>query len=584
MSFKGLILTDKGREELAKAELGEPLVFDYIAIGDGDYTGSTTLLESLVNELHQLPILSVKREKDSIIVEADLSNENLQESFYFREIGIYANGVLYAYDNAGQEAEYIDAVGAAVVKQKRIRVVLKVAPDASVAIKIDSGLYALQKDLDICNSKIDILGNKLENYLDPDGGALSATKAMQDGDGNVISETYAKRSIYGDSTISLGMKNGSKLGSGSVVIGGRNNSATGDYGSVSGGSTNEAGNNCFVGGGVGNKAGQAFMSAIVGGQSNKMQEDYSAIAGGDGNTVNGRYSFIGGGSFNETRENFSAVLGGYRNIASGMASCAAGDGNNASNHSSFAVGHYSKIMKSGGHSSNQIGDAFVIGNGTGSSTLSNALRVTYLGDILGTKAFQSSGADYAEFIKPWADGNPDNEDRVGYFVTIKDGYLHKANEGAYITGITSGNPSVVGNADEDYYWRYERDNFNRIVMEDVPETVQATDDEENPLFDEETHEPIMVETGNIIPNARMKLAKDYDPSLQESYVERKDRKEWDYVGMLGVLPVRDDGSCIPGQFCKSKNGGIATLADEKNFNTYMVIERIAENIVAVILK
>ena len=121
-------------------------------------------------------------------------------------------------------------------------------------------------------------------------------------------------------------------------------------------------------------------------------------------------------------------------------------------------------------------------------------------------------------------------------------------------------------------------------MEDVPETVQAADDEGKPLFDEETHEPIMVETGNIIPNARMKLAKDYDPSLQESYVERKDRKEWDYVGMLGVLPVRDDGSCIPGQFCKSKNGGIATLADEKNFNTYMVIERITENIVAVILK
>ena len=241
-------------------------------------------------------------------------------------------------------------------------------------------------------------------------------------------------------------------------------------------------------------------------------------------------------------------------------------------------------MVNGGSSSNQTGDAFVIGNGTGSSTLSNALRVTYLGDILGTKAFQSSGADYAEFIKPWADGNPDNEDRVGYFVTIKDGYLHKANEGDYITGITSGNPSVVGNADEDYYWRYERDNFNRIVMEDVPETVQAADDEGKPLFDEETHEPIMVETGNIIPNARMKLAKDYDPSLQESYVERKDRKEWDYVGMLGVLPVRDDGSCIPGQFCKCKNGGIATLADEKNFNTYMVIERITENIVAVILK
>ena len=121
-------------------------------------------------------------------------------------------------------------------------------------------------------------------------------------------------------------------------------------------------------------------------------------------------------------------------------------------------------------------------------------------------------------------------------------------------------------------------------MEDVPETVQAADDEGKPLFDEETHEPIMVETGNIIPNARMKLAKDYDPSLQESYVERKDRKEWDYVGMLGVLPVRDDGSCIPGQFCKSKNGGIATLAEKRGTDTYMVLERISDDVVSVILK
>ena len=76
------------------------------------------------------------------------------------------------------------------------------------------------------------------------------------------------------------------------------------------------------------------------------------------------------------------------------------------------------------------------------------------------------------------------------------------------------------------YWSYERDEFNRIVMEDVPELVQETDHEGNPVFDEETHEPIMVETGKIIKNARMKLAEGYDPSLQDTYVERKDRKEW----------------------------------------------------------
>lgn len=105
-----------------------------------------------------------------------------------------------------------------------------------------------------------------------------------------------------------------------------------------------------------------------------------------------------------------------------------------------------------------------------------------------------------------------------------------------------------------------------------------------PVLDEKTHEPVMVETGRIIPNARMKLSDGYDPSLQNGYIERKDRKEWDYVGMLGVLPVRDDGTCLPGKFCRCGQGGIATLAAERGFDTYMVIERISDNIVSVILK
>lgn len=272
--------------------------------------------------------------------------------------------------------------------------------------------------------------------------------------------------------------------------------------------------------------------------------------------------------------------------ASNYASHAEGDGTNASNYASHASGKFNKAMTNGGNYNTQVGDAFVIGNGTGNSVSerSNALRVTYSGNILGTKAFQSSGADYAEFIKPWADGNPDGEDRVGYFVTVRDGHLHKAEPGDYIAGITSGNPSVVGNADEDYYWRYERDEFSRIVMEDVPETVQKTDADGNPLLDEETHEPLMEETGKTIKNARMKLAEGYDPSLQESYVPRAERKEWDCVGMVGVLPVRDDGTCVPGSFCKCGRGGIATLAAERGFDACMVLERVTDNVVKVILK
>lgn len=375
----------------------------------------------------------------------------------------------------------------------------------------------------------------------------NAATATGDENGNNIANTYAKKSIYGDNFVSLGRKSGTTVGYRSAVLGGTSNEANGYYASILGGEYNTA----------------------IGDNSSVLAAYYSE-ASSEG-------SVVLGGSFNKASGENSVALGGFRN--------------KPRNYGSVVCGKCNKLVNSGGNYNNQIGDVFVIGNGTSSSstssasvTTSNALRVTYLGDILGTKAFQSSGADYAEFIKPWADGNPDNEDRVGYFVTVKNELLHKANDGDYITGITSGNPSVVGNADEDYYWRYERDEFNRIVMEDVPETIQATDDDGNPLFDEETHEPIMVETGKIIKNARMKLAEDYDPSKQDSYIPRAERPEWDYVGMVGVLPVRDDGTCIPGQFCKCGQNGIAAFAAERGFDTYMVLERIAENVVSVIVK
>ena len=401
----------------------------------------------------------------------------------------------------------------------------------------------------------------------------------------------ADRNIYGDTFVSMGRKEGTDIGEYSFAFG-RDCNASGRLSHAEGynvraintcthaeGSSASASGHASHAEGDGAKA-SGHTSHAEGRNTEAIGEVSHAegdgtIALGDYSHAEGKYTAIGG--------DYSHAEGAWTE-ANGDYSHAEGKDSVASNYASHVSGKYNKIMTGGGNDSNQFGDVFVIGNGTGYSNLSNALRVTYQGDILGTKAFQSSGADYAEFIKPWADGNPDNEDRVGYFVTVRGGLLHIADEGDYIAGIVSGNPSIVGNADEDYYWRYERDAFNRIVLEDVPEQIHAKDQEGNPLYDPETHKPVMAPTGNIIKNARMKLAEGYDPSLQNAYIERKDRKEWDYVGMLGVLPIRDDGTCVPGQFCKCGQGGVATPAASRGFDTYLVIERISDTIVSVILK
>lgn len=304
----------------------------------------------------------------------------------------------------------------------------------------------------------------------------------------------------------------------------------------------------------------------------------SSHAEGEFTTASGEYSHSEG--YHVTASGmYSHAEGGYTN-ASGQYAHAEGYYTTASSLASHVGGKYNKAMTDCTNYATTKGDCFVLGKGTGPSARANAFRVTYEGAVYGLSAFNSSGADYAEFTKPWWDGNLDKEDRVGLMVTIKDERLYKANDGDYIVGITSGNPSVVGNADEDYYWRYERDEFNRFVWEDVEEEVVKLDEEGNEVLDENGN-PVMVKTGKIFEKSRMKLADDYDPSKQNDYVERKDRPEWDYVGMIGVLPVRDDGTCEPGGFCKCSKDGIATKATQRGFDTFFVIERITENVVSV---
>lgn len=355
----------------------------------------------------------------------------------------------------------------------------------------------------------------------PEGNNVTYDKVTQSTDGLMSSEDKVKLDKFGDGYVTAGKKQGTKLGINATAEG-EDVAASGDYSHAEGYNTN----------------------AVV------------------------KYSHTEG----------------YYTNAQSQATHAEGYYTNAANFGGHAGGQYNKDMVASLGPGIKSGDAFVIGNGTGDSAAnrSNAFRVDYVGNVYGVKAYTTGGADYSEFIYEWFDGNIDGEDRVGYFVTVREKKIYKANEGDYIVGITSGNPSIVGNGDEDYYWRWERDEFNRIIMVDVPELVEKKDENGNVVIDKNTGFPIMEKTGRIIKNGDFKQNLDYDAS--NKYVERKDRPEWDYIGMLGVLPVRDDGTCKVDEYCKCGNGGIATYAKERDFDTFRVIERVNDNVVKVVLK
>ena len=269
---------------------------------------------------------------------------------------------------------------------------------------------------------------------------------------------------------------------------------------------------------------------------------------------------------------------GGHTIASAIGSHAEGIKTTASNLASHAGGKWNKAMTDGASETNTVGDVFVIGNGIRNhpDSLSNAFRVTYAGETYGLSAFNSSGADYAEYFE-WLDGNVANEDRVGYFVTLLGEKIVKAKAGDYILGVVSGQPCIIGNADEDWLHRWEHDEFGRFLKED---TYKLKKDETGQPIENEYERD---EQGNLIVDGwRYKQNPEYDST--QTYIERKDRKEWSAVGMLGVLAVRDDGSCIVNGYAQVTDQGTATKAEVPAANTYRVIKRVSDNVVQVVFR
>lgn len=150
MSFSGLILTNSGRNELAKAEMGEKFCITDIVFGDGQYNGTRTDIKELVNPIMSLPVTKIERDtqnEGSVRVECDFNSADISKAFFWREIGIIANGKLCYYDNSREDAEYIDPESETIIKQKRMRFVLLISSDVEVNVTVGSALYALDEDM-----------------------------------------------------------------------------------------------------------------------------------------------------------------------------------------------------------------------------------------------------------------------------------------------------------------------------------------------------------------------------------------------------------------------------------------------------
>lgn len=257
---------------------------------------------------------------------------------------------------------------------------------------------------------------------------------------------------------------------------------------------------------------------------------------------------------------------GWSTTASGDYSHAGGCDTTAGEHQ-YVIGRYNKLYAGPTSITDTTGSLFIIGNGTAYNATTNAFRVSTTGTAYGLAAFQGSGADYAEMWE-WADGNANNEDRRGLFVTVNaDNKLEIAQpDEEYVLGVISATPVVVGDTQSEiWHEMYLKDIFGQKITETV-EVEEYTD-----------------ESGVVIPahtEQRWKLNPLYNP--EKEYIRREDRPEWSAVGLVGKLVTIDDGTCKAGSYCKVAKDGTATASTDRR--DWRVLQRLDDTHVLILFR
>ncbi|UUV18057.1 tail fiber protein [Fusobacteria bacterium ZRK30] len=195
--YTGTILTNKGKELLARAILGEVITITKAEIGKGIIPEETNKedLTSLVETFKTLSITSTTvLEAGNYRVRVAFNNKGITEDTYLREIGIFARGedgieVLYSYcDTAAPDLIPRESSGAL----ERVEDIITYISNASTinAVIDQSNVYATIKDL------VDGLATKEDKFTKNDGFNKNKSDAVNSDDSNTLATSKAVKVAY----------------------------------------------------------------------------------------------------------------------------------------------------------------------------------------------------------------------------------------------------------------------------------------------------------------------------------------------------------------------------------------------------
>jgi hypothetical protein len=470
------------------------------------------------------------------------------------------------------------------------------------------------------------------NYSHTEGTSTTAVAENSHAEGLFTTAVGLRSHSEGSQTTAIGSQS---------HAGGLENIAFGSNSYTTGNLVIASGTSSFAGG-----QGSLSSSPIIA-QGNVSFAFYEQDATISNYGVLGNNSVILGGKnhFIDTQSVSSSILGGIRNEINGLSVYSTSlSSNNSKISTSTATTSFCNTLLSASYCTipndslnciitgrgaltqkftGNTGGYFTIGwsnlpiptPSTANNTFSiemNSGTVRSVGPILGG----AGSADYAEYFE-WLDGNPNNMDRVGYFVSLTGQSIFIGNEN--VIGVVSASPFIVGDASS-LQWKdiWLTDEFGRFISFDydlykydnelLNEFIDSTGDTfveisqkefylvkyetllflyENGYsrFEPELNQDIYLselpnfnnpegilytgDTSNFryVQYGRSKIFNSkYNP--KQEYIPREERPEWSPVGLLGKINVRTS-EIITGSTVSVDSNGMAI-----NGSDYYVLENL----------
>lgn len=149
-------ITAAGLLVLAKGVAGKQINYTKIVLGDGYLEEGQTprSLTGVVSPKATIDITKCVVNGDgTVIVGGVFTNDQTNDGFYYRELGLYADDpdedvgeVLYCYGNCGDLAEWIPPTGGATIVEKTIDIVTAIGTATNVTAYIPADAYATKED------------------------------------------------------------------------------------------------------------------------------------------------------------------------------------------------------------------------------------------------------------------------------------------------------------------------------------------------------------------------------------------------------------------------------------------------------